>query len=200
MPNDPYIYEDYGFETAPTEDGIYYKEDTGYYEGSYDDWTESEWFDAQARHYQHDDKPVDEAARAEEAENFDTVYATCLDAKTFRSYLPIVTLTDTAGDLSPGIASNGSSPTSKGKKGKIFNKKLDENYLDHSEVLNFRKNQFQADKFHIDWIDNSDENERYLCFGINTEYEAWNLILILSNTSYFRNVSCRAPCLCPIGR
>ncbi len=89
----------------------------------YMDGEEGAAFDEDAVYYQ-EEQPVD----LPYVEEFDEAYAAYVDArkrfndiKLSRGYLPIVALTESQANLSPGISSTPSSPTSpsgKGKKGK----------------------------------------------------------------------------------
>ena len=110
----------------PYEDG-YYEIDETY--GTPDDWfPDDPEFDQEAIYYQNDDDDGTTADGAESpwVEEYDQVYAAYLDArKRFsdlrlsRGYFPVVALGDpSAGNLSPGVLSPPSSPTSKGGKGK----------------------------------------------------------------------------------
>ena len=55
---------------------------------------------------------------------------------------------------------------------------IDNDCLASHEIVKFLQNQFQADKFHIDWIENEGEDEKCLCFEISIEHEASLPILI----------------------
>ena len=55
---------------------------------------------------------------------------------------------------------------------------FDNNCLDSLEVVKFLQKQLQADKFHVDWIENEGEDEKCLCFEISVEHEASLPILI----------------------
>ena len=55
---------------------------------------------------------------------------------------------------------------------------IDNNCLASHEIVKFLQNQFQADKFHIDWIENEGEDEKCLCFEISIEHEVSLPILI----------------------
>ena len=107
------------------DDGAYYGDDG--LEAGYDDWDEASSFDANAAYYQyeHEEDATDDS-QWQDVDVYDEAYAAYLDArKRFtdlrlsRGYLPIVALGDpAAGNISPGITSPTSSPTStKGRKG-----------------------------------------------------------------------------------
>ena len=55
---------------------------------------------------------------------------------------------------------------------------IDNDCLDGHEIVKFLHKQLQADKFHIDWIENEGEDEKCLCFEISIEHEAALPILI----------------------
>ena len=55
---------------------------------------------------------------------------------------------------------------------------IDNDCLASHEIVKFLQNQLQADKFHIDWIENEGEDEKCLCFEIGIEHEASLPILI----------------------
>ena len=103
--------------------GGYYEIDETY--GTPDDWfPDDPKFDQEAIYYQNadDDGTTADGAESAWAEEYDQAYAAYLDArKQFsdlrlsRGYFPVVALGDpSAGNLSPGVLSPPSSPTSKG--------------------------------------------------------------------------------------
>ena len=55
---------------------------------------------------------------------------------------------------------------------------IDNDCLDSHEIVKFLQNQLQADRFHIDWIENEGEDEKCLCFEISIEHEVSLPILI----------------------
>ncbi len=112
--------------------------DSVYYEGSWDNYEDDGTWETEEIYYEEDGNYFDEGAvyyqQLEEpaadmpyVEEYDEAYAAYVDArkrfndiKLARGYLPIVALTESQPNLSPGLTSPPTSPGSgEGKKGKM---------------------------------------------------------------------------------